>query len=110
MAKFNVGGYYNVSSGKYTCAYNGVYLFLVNLFFWKGDVPRCWIRKNGIDQVEAFTHPIDAGRDHFTESTASVILHLARDETVDVGNCGSDNSVGVIDDYSTFTGFLLHAG
>ena len=109
VAKSNFGGHYNVNSGKFTCVYNGVYFFLVNLYFKNADIPYCWIRKNGIIHVEAWAHPTAPQNGHFTESTASVLLHLARGETVDVGHCGSDSGVGVIDDKSTFSGVLLHA-
>ena len=96
-----------MTSGKYICAYNGVYLFQVNLFFWNGGRPLCWIRKNEIDQVEAFTDQSNQ-HDKYTGSVASVILHLSRNDTVDVGSCSSHNG-GIIDDKSTFTGVLLYA-
>ena len=106
-AQSNLGGHYNFTSGKFTCVYNGVYLFLLNLYYIpEGGWQLCWIRKNGSRIVEAFTYPIPAQSGKYAESTASVILRLTKADVIDVGGCGYG---GEIDDKSTFSGVLIHA-
>ena len=103
--KTNIGGYYNIATGQFTCQYPGIYVFSLNLYKKTGaSRVYCYIRRNGSGIARANV-PAESKSGYY-ESSASTVLHLDRGDTVDVGGC---NSVSDIDSYTSFIGFLLKA-
>ena len=103
--KLNIGGHYNTTTGKYTCHYQGIYVFSLNLYKKStANYVYCYIRKNG--SVHAVARVASDSEYGFYESSASTVLRLTRGDTVDVGSCSNP---GNIDGRTSFIGFLLKA-
>ena len=103
--RLNIGNHYSTVTGQYTCYYPGVYVFSLNLYKKsRSSFVYCYIRKNDI--VYAYAEVPGESKNGYYESSGSTILHLNRGDTVDVGSCYNADD---IDDYTSFTGFLLKA-
>ena len=103
--RLNIGNHYSTSTGKFTCHFAGVYVFSLNLYKKSGaSEVVCSIRKNG--GVVALAEVPSESNSGYYESSASTILHLNRDDAVDVGNCYNPDDIQA---YTSFTGFLLKA-
>ena len=104
----NIGGHYNNNTGIFTCVYSGTYYFTFNLY----KVPTiphayCKIRKNGVPEAYADSFPGVSNTGSYTEATASLILHLVKDDIVDAG--GPCSATKTFAHLSSFSGFLLKA-
>ena len=104
-AVYNVNGHYNISSGRFTCVYSGVYVFSLNLYkslaAWGAW---CWIRKNGVYRVIATAEPRDSTINGWNAGSGSFVTHLDKGDFVDLGSCTPASS---IHDYSSFAGTLI---
>ena len=109
--KSNIGSRYSSSTGQFTCNYPGLYYFSVSLIKYRtdhssADMVNCYIRKNNLNLVNTITDPRDDDTDNGSyETSAFLVIHLNRGETVDVGGCSATK----LDSRSSFTGFLLKA-
>ena len=67
----------------------------------------CSIRNNrsGVVQANSYVGGYN-NSDGNNEASTSVVLHLVRGDTIDLGSCSSPQS---IENYSTFSGVLLRA-
>ena len=93
----NIGGHYDPATGKYTCQYPGLYVFHLNIMrLGSGVFFYCWVRKNGV-QKRFWGGSRNA--------SPSFFIHLGKGDEVDIGDCGGIQ----FRDWSTFSGFLLHA-
>ena len=103
--KYNSGDHYNISSGRFTCVYSGVYMFSLNLYKDRSAVGAwCWIRKNGAYQVIATAEPKDSAPEGWNEGSGSFVTHLAKGDYVDLGECTPASSIY---HYSSFSGTLI---
>ena len=103
----NIGGHYNTTSGKFTCQYPGIYVFLLHI--WKNAGERqayCYIRKNKANMVLADSYVNDNTLSNFDGVSTSVILHLVHGDIVDIGDCTDIGTFyGGLE--TSFSGFLL---
>ena len=99
----NIGGVYDTSNGKFICQYPGIYVFHLHIAeTWA----YCYIRKNGANMIFADTHVQGIVASSNVGSSISVILHLDRLNTVDIGGCSAIDIFW--SDWSmSFSGFLL---
>lgn len=105
----NTGNDYNSSSGVFTCEHEGVYIFTLHLYKYPSaayDFVRCYIQRNGINEIVAFNNPHHQSDTGLYEASNSVTLHLAKGDTVSVGGCTPSNTFF---EYSSFSGFLVRA-
>ena len=87
--KYNVGGHYSVSSGRFTCVYSGIYFFALNLYKARSaNVAWCRIKKNGTWVVLVTAEPKSSTTwDGYLEASGSMVIHLAAGDTVELGEC-----------------------
>ena len=104
----NVGGHYSTSSGTFTCAYPGIYVFTLHILQQSSvDYAGCLIRKNSSAvSREAYTGTLTSNKVYYSSST-SVILQLVRGDIVDV-YCRSGLG-SILSSHSSFSGFLNKA-
>ena len=109
----NIGGHYSYSTGIFTCEFPGIYVFELHIMKSPGsEYASCYIRKNEIGVVSAFTNPDSDSDVGMYGSTNSVVFHLIQGDTVDVGFCSPMASIYMIGGdyaYTTFSGFMLKA-
>ena len=77
-------------------------MFIVNLY--KTGVVKCSIRKNGIGV--AWVNVLADSGNGLNGSSGSILLHLNPGDEVYVGYCENPS---IIDNWTTFIGFLLKA-
>ena len=98
----------NVSDSQFVCDQPGLYVF--SLILYKtgfGNSVICRIRRNGTNVIQAYLNPniqVDYG---FYSSGNSVLLRLAKDDVVDVGDCSDLRLLNPLNHRTVFTGFLL---
>lgn len=100
---------YSSSTGIFTCRYPGFYFFSLSLIKQRAsdepDMVYCRIKLNNDTLVYTRIDPNDDHADYGSYGTStSIIIRLANGDRVYVGGCSSANT---IDQYSTFSGFLL---
>ena len=105
---YDLGGHYSNTSGQFKAEYPGVYAFFLHIYKNYGtSLAKCNIRKNGVNMayVESL---VDGGlSDSNFESSKSLMLQLAKDDIVDVGDCSAvDTFLG--GPHTIFSGFLLY--
>ena len=101
----NIGGHFNQTTGKYTCPYDGIYVFMLHMYkHYTEPFAYCWIRVNGLRTLYADSD--SQTRSGFDEATKSGPLQLIQDDSVDVGGCTDMKTISPL---TSFTGFLLHA-
>ena len=107
LIQSNVGAHYKVSTGQFTCVYPGTYFFSLSLYKHVSvSQAFCSIRKNGSGVVQANSYVGGTNSGGNNEASTSIVLHLVRGDTVDLGSCSSPS---FIENYSTFSGVLLRA-
>ena len=82
----NVGGAYNVNTGKFTCSVDGIYVFKLIIRSASSKYVYCHVRKNGSN----INHAIAEGTNNMASVT--VYLTLTIGDVVDLGNCANWNS------------------
>ena len=108
--KTNYGNGYSTSTGKFTCYYPGLYFFALSLIkeraaHFDADMAYCHIYKSGSSLIYTITDPRDDDTDNGSyETSAFIVVHLNRGDTVYVGGCSGSTS---INGHSSFSGFLL---
>ena len=108
--KSNYGNGYSAITGKFTCYYPGLYFFALSLIKERADhahadLAVCWIYKNSNRMMKAYTDPNDDSTDYGAyEASTFFVVHLNRGDAVYVGGCTASGS---INEYSSFSGFLL---
>lgn len=110
--KTNIGNRYSGSTGAFICGHPGLYFFALSLIKRRAssgtDMVYCYIRKNGVNMIYTKIDPNDTYADNGSYGTSTfLVVHLSSGDTVDVGSCSLQRS---IDNYSTFSGFLLKSG
>ena len=105
----NIGGHFNVTTGKYTCPFDGIYFFTLNMYNSGSRTSAyCRIEKNGVWQVAADTHLYDVRTElkGYQEATNSAVVHLVKGDVVRLNHCNTGPSMY---SGSSFTGVLLQA-
>ena len=103
----NIGGHYNTTSGKFTCQYPGIYVFLLHIWKIAGVTDAyCWISKNGSGLISADSSVNSNTASGHDGASTSVILHLVQGDIVDLCPCSA------IETFhrgwtTSFSGFLL---
>ena len=103
----NTGGHFNLTTGQFTSSIEGLFYFSLTIIKEPmADHAWCYIRKGGVNQVQAGTDPpTNAELGYYTASNV-VVLHLQSGDIVDLGDCSPANTMFTD---TTFTGFLLKA-
>lgn len=107
----NIGGGYNTTSGQFTCSVPGLYFFALSLLkertsTRKYDIVSCYIRRNGIDLVQAYLDPTDDDTDKGgAEVSAFIIVSLSSGDIIEVGGCR--HKAAAYNSRSSFSGFLF---
>ena len=70
------------------------------------DFVRCYIQRNGTNEIVAFNNPHHQSDTGLYEASNSVTFHLAKGDFVSVGGCTPSNTFF---EYSSFSGFLVRA-
>ena len=107
--KATYGSEYSTSTGIFTCRYPGLYFFSLSLIKRRDsdepDYVYCYIKMNGVNKIRTYIDPNDHYADHGSYGTStSLVIRLAYGDRVNVGGCSAQDT---IDQYSTFSGFLL---
>ena len=107
--KENYGSGYSSSTGKFTCSHPGLYYFSTSLIKSRDythpvDMISCYIYKNTSDLVLTAINPTDDDTDKGSyETSAFLVVHLSRGDQVYV------KCYDRLDDYSSFSGFLVQS-
>ena len=103
--KYNVNGHYNISSGRFTCVYSGVYIFSLSIYKVASATGAwCWIGKNGAYTVIATAEPPNSTPGGRNSGSGSFVTHLDKGNFVDLGQCAPASSIYY---YSSFAGTLI---
>ena len=108
----NIGGHYSTSTGIFTCEYAGIYNFALHILKQSGsNFAECTIRKNQSTVANAHSDPDGDSEIGYLSSSASVVIHMARGDKMDVYCRSSLNTLhtGYSYMYNSFSGFLLQA-
>jgi hypothetical protein len=102
----NVGSSYNPTTGKFTCAVPGTYIFSVSLTANNAYYVHAYIVKNGAVQLHVLTQqPGTSPSNRAPSASTQVVFRLVRGDAVWVRN---HNGGYPLWEYSTFSGFLLY--
>ena len=98
----NVGGGFDADTSKFVCRTNGTYIFMTHILGLNNNNAFAWIRLNKEHKV-----PLHGdGRAGYGTGSNTVILHLKQDDHVWIG---LEKDSGILNDYSTFSGYMLFA-
>ena len=101
----NIGGHYNTSSGHFTCFYDGIYVFQLNLYKeLSATKARCEIHKNGRYIIWVDARPPSQATNDYHEASNSVVVHLNQGDVILI-ECTDESA---FDSMTSFTGFLLY--
>ena len=68
----------------------------------------CCIRKNGSNQVRAYSNPDSVGGGWYSQSSNTLILRLSHGDNVDLGDCTDYDTMDYPSMTSSFSVFLLY--
>jgi len=96
----NVGGGFDEYSSHFICRWNGTYVFMTHLLSQNQQDVYAWIMENSKHRV-----PLHGdGRAGYGTASQSIILHLVYDDHVWL-QLSKDSAL--LNDYSTFSGYML---
>jgi hypothetical protein len=99
-----MGSSYSRTTGKFTCAVPGTYVFSVSLTANDDYYVNARIVKNGVDQLYVFTEqPGTSKSGRLPSVSGQVVFRLVRMDTVWVRNYNHTLNID-----SSFSGFLLY--
>lgn len=109
---YNYGGQFDASTGIFTCATPGTYLFSVHLVkkrAWSRiDHVQCYLYKNGANIVRIFVDPTDDATDNGSaQASTTVLTSLVKGDTVYLYDCSDPSTY--MEFWSVFTGVLLYS-
>ncbi|XP_072432716.1 complement C1q and tumor necrosis factor-related protein 9A isoform X2 [Chiloscyllium punctatum] len=102
---YNNQNHYNLSTGKFTCVFSGVYYFVYHITVYVKHV-RVALYKNGASVLNTF----DSYQNSEDQAAGGTLLHLQTGDQVWLQVIGGDSYNGLFadnDDDTVFTGFLL---
>lgn len=109
----STGNDYATATGKFTCSLPGNYFFSLSLYKKRTitrvyDAIGCFIRKNGINVIQAYLDPTDDDTDKGGYETSQFLtVNLMVGDVIDIGGCNYNSTA--LGTYSSFSGFLFHA-
>lgn len=109
---YDYGGQFVASTGTFTCATPGTYLFSVHLVKKRAtsriDSVICYLYKSGSDIARIFVDPTDDATDNgHAQASTTVLTSLVKGDTVYLAGCSDPATF--METWSVFTGVLLYS-
>ena len=99
----NIGNQFNITTGKLTCVYPGMYFFTLSLYQSPGSrFASCDIKHNGAYLINVAANVNSA--DGYYQASNSVILHLNSGDVIRLEKC---TDASTMHHMSSFSGFLV---
>ena len=79
-------------TGKFTCPYSGIYVFVVTIYKIDLSLPDytyiyCYIRENGSNLIQVESHVTSDSFESSFESSNFAVIDLVKGDYVDIGYC-----------------------